>query len=141
MVTEQVNTSQKAIRYRYVDNPTDLIFCTVSPSSSPSNKPNAIPFIGQPNQNIIITNTFFNPITIDIQMAEYDIDTLAIALYGNQTKSIEDGIYTLYDSAGNIYKQYNLFEIRDTFNELLYEVRQDRNNNIDYSKNFTNIIE
>ena len=74
-------------------------------------------------------------------MAEYDIDTLAIALYGNQTKSIEDGIYTLYDSAGNIYKQYNLFEIRDTFNELLYEVRQDRNNNIDYSKNFTNIIE
>ena len=141
VVTEQVNTSQKAIRYRYVDNPTDLIFCTVSPSSSPSNKPNAIPFIGQPNQNIIITNTFFNPITIDIQMAEYDIDTLAIALYGNQTKSIEDGIYTLYDSAGNIYKQYNLFEIRDTFNELLYEVRQDRNNNIDYSKNFTNIIE
>ena len=74
-------------------------------------------------------------------MAEYDIDTLAIALYGNQTKSIEDGIYTLYDSAGNIYKQYNLFEIRDTFNELLYEVRQDRNNNIDYSKNFTNIVE
>jgi hypothetical protein len=74
-------------------------------------------------------------------MAEYDIDTLAIALYGNQTKSIEDGIYTLYDTAGNIYKQYNLFEIRNNFSELLFEVRQDRNNNIDYSKNFTNIIE
>jgi len=141
VVTEQVNTSQKAIRYRYVDNPTDLIFCTLSPSSSPSNKPNAVPFIGQPNQNIIVTNTFFNPITIDIQMAEYDIDTLAIALYGNQTKSIEDGIYTLYDTAGNIYKQYNLFEIRNTYSELLFEVRQDRNNNIDYSKNFTNIIQ
>jgi hypothetical protein len=65
---------------------------------------------------------------------------LAIALYGNQTKSIEDGIYTLYDTAGNIYKQYNLFEVRDTFNELLYEVRQDRGLNIDFSKNFTNII-
>jgi hypothetical protein len=141
VITEQVNTTQKSIRYRYVDNPTDLIFCTLSPSSSPSNKPSAIPFIGQPNQNIIITNTFFNPITIDVQMAEYDIDTLAIALYGNQTKSIEDGIYTLYDTAGNIYKQYNLFEIRNNFSELLFEVRQDRNNNIDYSKNFTNIIE
>jgi hypothetical protein len=140
VVSDQTNTSQKSIRYRYVDNPTDLIFVTLSPSSSPTNKPTAIPFIGQPNQNIIITNTFFNPITIDIQMAEHDIDTLAIALYGNQTKSIEDGIYTLYDSAGNIYKQYNLFEIRDNFNELLYEVRQDRGNNIDFSKNFTNII-
>jgi hypothetical protein len=77
---------------------------------------------------------------MDIQIAEHDIDTLAIALYGNQTKSIDDGIYTLYDSANNIYKQYNLFEVRDNFNELLYEVRQDRGTNIDFSKNFTNII-
>ena len=140
VVSEQVNSSQKNIRYRYVDGGADLIFCTLSPSSSPTNKPASTPFIGQPNQSIIITNTFFNPITIDIQMADYDLDTIAIALYGNQTKSIEDGIYTLYDSAGNIYKQYNLFEVRDNFNELLYEVRQDRGNNIDFSKNFTNII-
>jgi hypothetical protein len=140
VVSNQTNTSQRAIRYRYVNGSTDLIFCTLSPSSSPTNKPDAIPFIGQPNQSIIVTNTFFNPITIDIQMAEHDIDTLAIALYGNQTKSTDDGIYTLYDSSGNIYKQYNLFEIRDNFNELLYEVRQDRGANIDFSKNFTNII-
>lgn len=139
VVTNQTNTSQKAIRYRYVTGGSDLIFCTLSPSSAPTNKPNAIPFIGQPNQSIIVTNTFFNPITIDIQMAEHDIDTLAIALYGNQTKSIDDGIYTLYDSQNNIYKQYNLFEIRDNFNELLYEVRQDRGVNIDFSKGFTNI--
>jgi hypothetical protein len=139
IVSELVNTTQKAIRYRYVEGGSDLIFCTLSPSSAPTNKPNATPFIGQPDQNIIITNTFFNPITIDIQMADYDLDTIAIALYGNQTKSIEDGIYTLYDSSGNIYKQYNLFEVRDNFNELLYEVRQDRGNNIDFSKNFTNI--
>ena len=140
VITNQTNTSQKAIRYRYVTGGSDLIFCTLSPSSAPTNKPNAIPFIGQPNQSIIVTNTYFNPITIDIQMAEHDIDTLAIALYGNQTKSIDDGIYTLYDSQNNIYKQYNLFEIRDNFNELLYEVRQDRGTNIDFSKNFTNII-
>jgi hypothetical protein len=140
VTSNEVNTSQKAIRYRYIDNPTDLLFLTLSPSASPSNKPTATPYIGQPNQNIIVTNTFFNPITIDIQMAEHDLDTIAIALYGDQTKSIEDGIYTLYDSGGNIYKQYNLFEIRDNFNELLYEVRQDRGTNIDFSKNFTNII-
>ena len=140
VVTDQTNTSQKSIRYRYLDTGSDLLFCTLSPSASPTNKPNATPFIGQPNQEIIISNTYFNPFTVDIQIAEHDIDTLAIALYGNQTKSIEDGIYTLYDTAGNIYKQYNLFEVRDTFNELLYEVRQDRGLNIDFSKNFTNII-
>ena len=139
-LTDQVNGSQKTLRYRYVETGSDLIFCTLSPSSSPTNKPNATPFIGQPNQNIIITNTFFNPISVDIEIGEYDIDTLGIALYGNQTKSIDDGIYTVYDSAGNIYKQYNLFEVRDNFNELLYEVRQNRGNNIDFTKNFTNII-
>jgi hypothetical protein len=141
VVTNLTNSQQKAIRYRYVQGATDLIFCTVSPASAPSNNPNATPYIGQPNQNIIITNTYFNPITVEIEMAEHDIDTLAIALYGDQTKSIEDGIYTLYDSDANIYKQYNLFEIRDQFNNLLYEVRQDRGSNIDFSKNFTNIID
>jgi hypothetical protein len=139
-LTDQVNSSQKTLRYRYVETGSNLIFCTLSPSSSPTNKPNATPFIGQPNQNIIITNTFFNPISVDIEIGEYDLDTLGIALYGNQTKSIDDGIYTLYDRAGNIYKQYNLFEVRDNFNELLYEVRQDRGSNIDFTKNFTNII-
>jgi hypothetical protein len=139
VVTNQTNTTQKSIRYRYVDANTNLLFLTLSPSSSPTNKPNATPFIGQPNQNIVITNTFFNPVTVDIQMAQYDIDSLAIALYGNQTKSIDDGIYTIYDSNNNIFKQYNLYEIRDQFNSLLYEVREDRNNNIDFSKSFNNI--
>jgi hypothetical protein len=133
------NTSQKSIRYRYVEGTTNLIFCTLSPASSPTNKPNAIPYIGQPNQNIIITNTFFNPITTEIEIVDQDISTLAIALYGNQTKSMDDGIYTIYDNQNNIYKQYNLYEIRDQFNNPLYEVRQDRGTNIDFSKAFNNI--
>ena len=139
VVTNEVNTTQKSVRYRYVDGSANLIFCTLSPSSSPTNKPNATPFIGQPNQSIIISNTFFNPISIEIEMVEYDISSLAIALYGNQTKSIDDGIYTIYDAQNNIYRQYNLYEIRDQFNALLYEVRQSRGTNIDFSKNFTNI--
>ena len=139
VVTNEINTTQKSIRYRYVDGNSNLIFLTLSPSSSPTNKPNATPFIGQPNQSIIISNTYFNPITLEIDMVEYDISSLAIALYGNQTKSIDDGIYTIYDTQNNIYRQYNLYEIRDQFNALLYEVRQSRGNNIDFSKNFTTI--
>ena len=139
VVQNLTNTVQKAVRYRYVDGETNLVFCTVSPSSAPTNKPNATPYIGQPAQNIVISNTFFNPVTLEIQVAQYDIDTIAIALYGNQTKSMEDGIYTIYDSADNIYQQYNLYEIKDEFDNLLYEVRQNRGTNIDFSKNFQNI--
>jgi hypothetical protein len=141
VVQNLTNTVQKSIRYRYVEGTSNLLFCTLSPSSSPTNKPNATPYIGQPNQNILIQNTFFDPISIDIEMTDNDIETLAIALYGNQTKSISDGIYTIYDKNNNIYQQYNLYEIRDQYNELLYEVRQNRGNNIDFSKNFTNITQ
>ena len=136
------NPQQVSPRYVYSDSPTNLMFCTLTPTSAPTTQPNAIPFIGQPNQDVIITNTYFNPITLDIEMVDHNFDTLAIALYGNQTKSIEDGIYTMYDLSGvnNIYKQYNLFEIRDEFDEKLYEVRQDRGSNIDFTKQFNTII-
>jgi hypothetical protein len=139
VVQNLTNTVQKSIRYRYVEGSTNLLFCTLSPSSSPTNKPSATPYIGQPNQNIVMTNTYFNPISTEIEIVDQDISTLAIALYGNQTKSMEDGIYTIYDSSNNIYKQYNLYEIKDQFNTLLYEVRQDRGENIDFSKAFNNI--
>jgi len=139
VVTNETNTTQKSIRYRYVEGNSNLLFLTLSPSSSPTNNPNSTPYIGQPDQEIIISNTYFNPVTVEIEMVEYDLSSLAIALYGNQTKSIDDGIYTIYDSENNIYRQYNLYEIRDEFNALLYEVRQNRGTNIDFSKNFTTI--
>jgi hypothetical protein len=67
------------------------------------------------------------------------MSTLSVGLFGNQTKSMEDGIYTMYDFDNNIFKQYNLYEIRDQYNALLYEVKENRDNNIDFSKNFANI--
>lgn len=134
------NTNQKAIRYRFNDNST-LTYCTVSPSSAPNVKPNAFPFIGQPNQDVIITNTFFNPIMIEIEMVQHDFDTLAFALYGNQTKSLEDGIYTIYNFNNDIYKQYNLYEIKDQFSGVpLFEVREQRDT-IDFEKTFNNITQ
>jgi len=136
IVQNLTNTSQKAIRYRYSEGQTNLVFCTLSPSSSPSNNPAATPFIGQPGQNIILSNTFFNPLTVEVQVTQYDLETLNIAFYGNQTKSMEDGIYTIYDPQNNIYSQFNLYEIKDEFDNPLYEVKQNRGDNIDFSKSF-----
>lgn len=132
------NSSQKAIRYRFNDNST-LTFCTLSPSSASNVKPNVFPFIGQPNQEVIITNTFFNPIMIEVEMVQHDIETLAFAMFGNQTKSLEDGIYTLYNFNNDIYKQFNLYEIKDRFTGApLFEVKEQRTS-IDFTKTFSNI--
>lgn len=133
-----VNTTDKSIRYQYTDQTSNLLFITLTPSSSPSTRSNVVPFIGQPAQKIILTNTFVNPTTIEVDMVEHDASTLANALYGNQTKAITPGIYTIYDKDNNIYKQYNLYEIKDQFNETLYEVREEREN-IDETLNLDNI--
>ena len=132
------STTAKSVRYQYSESATNLMFLTITPSSAPSNKPNTVPFIGSPGQKIILTNTFFNPTTIEIEMVEHDASTLANALYGNQTKAVTPGIYTIYDKDNNIYKQYNLFEIKDEFNDTLYEVREQRPN-IDETLNFDTI--
>jgi hypothetical protein len=132
------NTSQKAVRYSFNDNST-LVFCTVTPNSASNVKPNALPFIGEPNQQVIITNTFFNPIMVEIEMVEHDFETIAYGLYGPQTKSLEDGIYTQYNFDSQIYKQYNLFEIKDQFTgQPLFEIKEPRTE-IDFSKNFDDI--
>jgi hypothetical protein len=140
VTTNLTSTTQKAIRYQYSDQATNLMFLTVTPSSAPSSKPNTVPFIGQPSQKIILSNTFFNPTTVEIEMVEHDISTLAHALYGNQSKAVAPGIYTIYDNNNNIYKQYNLYEIKDEFNETLYEIREQRDN-LDETLNFDTITE
>lgn len=140
VVSNLTSTTQKAIRYQYSVTATNLLFLTVTPSSAPSSRPNVVPFIGQPGQNIILTNTFFNPTTVEIEMVEHDSSTLAHALYGNQTKAVSSGIYTIYDNNNNIFKQYNLYEVKDEFNETLYEVRETRTD-IDETLNFDDITQ
>jgi hypothetical protein len=133
------DTSQKAIRYRFEDS-SNLVFCTVSPSSPTNVKPNILPFIGTTNQDVIITNTFFTPFVLEVEMVDYDVESLAIGLFGNQTKSLEDGIYTIYNFNNDIYKQFSLFEIKDRFDgKPLFEVKENRFNNIDFTKGFNDI--
>jgi hypothetical protein len=138
IVANLTNSTDKAVRYQYTDQTSNLMFLTVTPSSSPSSRPNVVPYIGAPGQSIIVSNTFFNPTTVEVEMVEHDASTLANALYGNQTKAVAPGIYTIYDKDLNIYRQYNLFEIKDQYNDTLYEVREERDN-IDESLGFNNI--
>jgi hypothetical protein len=139
-ISENVgNTNQKAIRYRFDDAGT-LMFLQLTPSSSSDVKPNVLPFIGNPGQTIILSNTFFNPVVIEIDMVQNTIDTLANILAGNQVKDVQNGILTYYDENNVITNQFNLFEIKDDVTNVpLYEVKQKRDN-IDETQNFNDVI-
>jgi len=139
-ITQNQGNDNASQAYTFNDNST-TVFCTLTPSSAPSVKPNAVPFIGNPQQGVIITNTFFNPIMLEIEMVEYDDETLAYALYSNQSKSLEDGIYTIYNFGNQIYKQYNLYEVKDQFTgKPLYEVREQKFT-IDPTKDFDDVTD
>jgi hypothetical protein len=72
-------------------------------------------------------------------MVEYDTESLAVGLFGNQSKSLEDGIYTIYNFNNDIYKQFTLYEVKNVFTGIpLYEIREQRTN-IDFTKSFTNV--
>jgi hypothetical protein len=137
-ITQNQGNRNASQAYTFNDNSTS-VFCTVTPASAPSIKPNATPFIGNPQQEVIITNTFFNPVMLEIEMVEFDEETLAYALFSNQTKSLEDGIYTIYNFGNEIYRQYNLYEVKDQFTgKPLYEVREQKFT-IDPTKDFDDI--
>ena len=139
VATDGVNGTTEAA-YAFNDT-SSLMFCTLTPSSAPSIRPNILPFIGEAGQTVIISSTAFNPIMLEVEMVEHDDETLAYALYGNQTKSLEDGIYSIYNFENAIYRQYNLYEVKDRFTgSPLYEVRQERDN-IDFTKDFDTITD
>jgi hypothetical protein len=138
-ISENVgNTSQKAIRYRFDDSGT-LIFLQLTPSSSSDVKPNVLPFIGNPGQTILISNTFFSPLVIEVELVQNTINTLANILAGNQVKDVQQGILTYYDNNKVITNQFNLFEIKDDVTDIpLYEVKEVRTN-IDTSQGFNTV--
>lgn len=134
------DTSQKTQRYRFDDSGT-LLFLQLTPSSSSDVKPNATPFIGNIGQTILLTNTYFSPLVVEIDLVENTVDTLSEALLGEQTKDVQNGILTYYDKDRNITRQVDLFEIKDDVTNVpLYEVRQKRET-IDESQDFNEIID
>lgn len=129
--------SLPAVRYRF--NPTgSLLFCTVTPSSPHSSQPSILPFIGQQNQPVLLSPTYFDPLMIEVELAEHDADTLGIALYGDQIKRVSDGNLTFYDRNRNIYKQFNIWEYQNPANNPLYQIRQ-RRDTVDVTMDFTRI--
>ena len=138
-VSENVgNTSQKAVRYRFDDSGT-LMFLQLTPSSSSDVKPNVLPFIGNTGGIILISNTYFSPLVIEVELVQNTIDTVANVIVGNQVKDVQNGILTMYDSNNVITNQFNLFEIKDDVTNVpLFEIKEKRTT-IDETQGFDNV--
>ena len=95
---------QKGIRYRFNDS-SQLVFCTVTPSTASSFKSNALPYIGKTGEWVRLVNTKFNPLLIEIEMVEHDIETVSTMLEGPQLRNLDTGVITTFDMDGNIYHQ------------------------------------
>ena len=98
------NTMQKSVRYRFNDS-SNLLFCTLTPSTALSFKSSDIPVIGKTGQTIRLINTKFNPVMLEIEMTDHDVDTISTMLEGGQVRNLDNGIITTFDEDGNIYHQ------------------------------------
>ena len=138
-ISENVgNTSQKAVRYRFDESGT-LMFLQLTPSSSSDIKPNVLPFIGNVGGIILMTNTYFSPLVLEVELVENTIDTLANIVGGEQIKDVQNGILTYFDKNRVIIKQDNLYEIKDDVGNVpLFEIKEKRTS-IDETQTFDNV--
>lgn len=128
------SSSDKTYTYRYDDSST-MTFLTVSPSSAPTFKSNATPYIGKPTQRIYLVNTLFEPIQIDIEMVTHDADTISNMLEGSQLRDLDNGLVTTYNDKNEIYAQSEHYTLKDEYiGKPVYEVKKNKTDSIDFSQ-------
>lgn len=98
------STIQKGVTYMY-NNSGNLLFCTVTPSTSLPFNSSSLPFIGQAGQSIALINTKFNPVMLEIEMTEHDIETVSTMLEGDQLRNLDYALITTFNKDGGIYNQ------------------------------------
>ena len=104
-VAQNLNDSvQNSIRYRFNDS-SNLLFCTVTPSTSMSFKSSSTPYIGENGQNVKLVNTKFNPVMFEVELVEHDDETIATMLEGDQLRNLDNGLITTFNKDGEPYHQ------------------------------------
>ena len=134
------DTYPKATRYRLTDSTSNLVFCTVTPSTAMSFKPDVAPFIGIPGGNVIVSNTKFDPKLIEIEMVEHDADTLTYMIEGDQVRDRDNAIITTFNDNHEIYKQQDYYTVKDELGNPLRDVKRNREY-IDNTQNYDNTID
>lgn len=128
------SSSDKSYTYRYNESST-LSFLTLTPSSAPSFKSSSEPYIGKPMQKILLVNTSFEPVMIDLELTDHDADTISTMLEGSQLRDLDNGLVTTFNDDNEIYNQSEHFTLKDSATgKPVYEVKQKKVNDIDYNQ-------
>lgn len=133
-VSQNVITSNTSSNgYRFNTGGT-LCFITLTPSTAPSFKPNATPYIGVPNQKIVFINTKFDPVALEVNIVENDMDTLSYGIYGETVRNLDNGRVSIYNHDSEIFKQFEFSTVKDNYtNRSIAELKQDVSDNVDTS--------
>lgn len=123
------NVHGSNVSYRFNDN-SELTFCTLTPSSNMSFDSNSLPYIGKPNQEIRLINTKFNPIMLEIEIAEHDIETLTTMIEGEQLRNLDYGLITTFNGDGEIYSQADYGTVVDSANNTHHDYKIVRKSNL-----------
>ena len=135
-------TIQKGVSYLFNDSG-NLIFCTLTPSTSPSYKNSSLPYIGTTSQKIALINTKFNPVMLEIEMTEHDIETVSTMLEGDQLRNLDKAIITTFNNDGGIYNQSAYGHVVSKSDGINADFRIQNNTSIlfDEANNLKNIKE
>ena len=116
------SSSDKSYTYRFNDS-SNLAFVTVTPSSGPNFKSNITPYIGKATQRVLIVNTMFEPIQINLERTQHDADTISSMLENSQLRDLDNGIVTTFNDNNEIYHQAEHFTLKDQYTgKPVYEV-------------------
>ena len=129
-------------RYQYTNSTSNLLFCTVTPCTVGSYSPNTAPDIGtgiSDKDRVVVSNTKFNPVMLEIEMVEHDAETITYMLEGDQIRDKDNAVITTYNTDKEIYQQYDYYTIKSNLGKPLYDVKIKRDT-IDTDQEYDNII-
>lgn len=128
------SSNPSATSYILDDNGNQL-FLTLTPDELSLITAEQKPDLGKAGQKILISNTFFDPVMIEVEMVDQTIKTLSYGIFGNAIRDMETGVYSIFDEAGNLYKQYNLLQRKKQFTTGILEIKEERAN-LNLQQNF-----
>lgn len=133
------NNTSNASSTTYVLDPNgNQLFLTLTPDEGSLITDQVSTDLGKAGQQILISNTFFDPVMIEVEMVDQSIKTLSYALYGESTRDLETGVYSIFDDNGNLYRQYNLITRKKQFSNGNIDIKQERSG-IDRTQTFFNL--
>lgn len=135
----QSNQSLQPTSQSYVlDNNGSMLFLTLSPSDDSLINSTAVADLGRAGQSILISNTFFDPVMVEVEILDQNIKTLSYALYGNSSRDLETGIFSIFSEDNFLYKQYNLLTRKKQFSSGEVDTREERSV-INFNQSFLSV--